>query len=430
MKNIAIIGGGAAGFFLAIHAKQHLPTARVLILERSRLTLQKLRLSGGGRCNVTNTFRDVQDLAQVYPRGHRLMKRCFARFDHLDIAQWFKTRGVSLLTQADQRIFPASNDSDTIALCLEQVAKSLGVELHLGVTVRKITPIACETENSLTSQPSQQSRQFRLTVGQQASVVGDLLFDAVALTTGGAARGEHHDWLSSLGHQIETPCPSLFTFTLPNPELQALTGLSVETAQIAIAGTKFRSQGPLLITHWGVSGPAVLKLSAHAARYFQTKDYRVRILISWIGFSQTDEAAALLEALQTAAPNRSMENHRPEQFVTRLWSYLLQRAGIDPHKKWSELSKKARNKLASILTADEYEMSERALYKDEFVTCGGVSLQSVNPNTLESRCCPGLFFAGEVLDVDGITGGFNFSAAFSTAFSAAQGIYDRLQTAT
>lgn len=410
--NIAIIGGGAAGFFLAIHVKELLPKARVVIIEKSSHPLSKVKMSGGGRCNVTNSFALVTDLSQVYPRGAKLLKRLFAAFNHEDAFEWFESHGVPLVTQDDECVFPRSQNSESIIICLTRCAKELGVEVRTKISVEGITPV----EGGLQLQTESTFHGLQ-----------NETFQAVALTTGGASKGEGHDWLAALGHRIEPPCPSLFTFNIADRALTSLMGIVVEEAIASIPGTKLRGEGPLLITHWGLSGPAILKLSSHAARHLYDTDYRAPLLIAWAGTTNSETVLQDLLALQNEGGRKQMGNVRPDYLQTRLWHYLLQRAGLSPDKQWGEVGRKGLNRLANVLTADAYSITGQGTYKEEFVTCGGVSLKSVHPSTLESKPSPGLFFAGEVLDIDGVTGGFNFTAAWSTAYAAAHGIAARLQ---
>ncbi|MDO5075617.1 MAG: aminoacetone oxidase family FAD-binding enzyme [Bacteroidales bacterium] len=408
-QQVAVVGGGAAGHFLAIRLKELCPRVRVVIVERARRVLAKVKVSGGGRCNVTNTFAAVQDLGQVYPRGAKLLKRTFRAFDHEAAWEWFEGQGVPLVAQEDECVFPRSQQSDSIIMALTRRAQQLGVETVTGVSVE-----AVEREG--------EAFVLRCGLGQVARE----RWTAVAVTTGGAPKGEGHAWLAALGHKMEAPCPSLFTFEVQDAALTALMGIVVEGAQLAIAGTKWRSEGALLLTHWGMSGPATLKLSAHAARYLHEHDYRAPLLVSWLGTPQTEVALQELLRLQGEAGHRLLGNVRPEGLQTRLWHYLLQRSGLMPERPWSEVGRKGLNRLANTLTADAYEISGRGAWKEEFVTCGGVALSSVDAARMESRVCRGLFFAGEVLDIDGVTGGFNFTAAWSTAWVAAEGLAQHL----
>ena len=402
--DIAIIGGGAAGFFSAIHIKQWVPAARVVIFERASKVLAKVKVSGGGRCNLTNSFAAVSDLSKVYPRGHRLLKKLLREFSHEDVYEWYEGNGVPLVTQEDECVFPQAQDSDAIILCLTRNAKQAGVELRTGCGVSSIV----RTEDG--------KLELALPEGRKEC------FDKVVITTGGAPKGEGYEWLEALGHKMETPCPSLFTFKINAPALTALMGIVVENAQTALAGTKMRAEGPLLITHWGMSGPAILKLSSLAARYLADNNYKARLLVSWVGGMSADEVQEEVMAIAGGSPRKQLGTMRPCGLQQRLWDYLLERCSLPVDRLWGELGKKGINRLVNVLTADAYEVADRGTYKAEFVTCGGVSLESISPKTLESKVCPGLYFAGEVLDIDAVTGGFNLQAAWTTGFVAAKSI--------
>ena len=387
MAKTAIIGGGAAGFFLAVNLKEMMPEMEVTIFERSSRVLAKVEVSGGGRCNCTNSFAQVSDLSQVYPRGHRLMKRLFHVFSYEDTYRWFESHGVPLVTQDDECVFPQAQDSHAIINCFLSLARRYHINICTG---RKI---------------------------QSLEELND--YDYVAVTTGGSPKGEGLRWLADMGHEIEPPVPSLFTFSIADAKLRALQGLVVEDAAAYIPGTKFRSEGPLLITHWGVSGPAILKLSSYAARHLAECQYKAPLGISWLQLSETDIQTAFRN-MADSQPQKLLTTYNPFGLQQRLWSYLIEKA-LDTRAtiRWCELNKKDANRLVNILTNDTYQIAGRAAFKDEFVTCGGVSLKAVNPSTLESRHVPHLYFAGEVLDIDGITGGFNFQAAWTTAYTIA-----------
>lgn len=410
--NAAIIGGGAAGFFLAIHLQRACPGLRVNLFERNGRTLSKVRISGGGRCNLTNSFAGVRDLCTVYPRGHRLMKRLLREFGAAETFAWFEAHGVPLTTQEDECVFPRSQSSDSVVLCLRREAEKAGVEVLTGHAVERVT--RCDDGT------------FGL---EFAGGIAPRRFDAVALTTGGAPRGEGHSWLAALGHQIEKPCPALFTFGIDEPKLTELSGIVVKKAQASIAGTKLRADGPLLITHWGMSGPAILKLSSYAARRLHERGYRDRLIVCWISTNDTARAATRLRQMLADAPRKQLGTLRPYGLQGRLWQYLLLRAGLTPEKPCAEVGAKGINRLATVLTADGYDIAGRGAFREEFVTCGGVSLESIVPSTMESRHCPGLFFAGEVLDIDAVTGGFNFQAAWTTAYIAARAMAARFAPA-
>ena len=385
----AIIGGGAAGFFLAINLKKMVPEMDVTIFERSHRVLAKVEISGGGRCNCTNSFAEVRDLSEVYPRGHRLMKRLFNVFDYRKAYEWFEQQGVLLVTQEDQCVFPKAQDSHVIINCFLSLARQYQIQI---VTGRKI---------------------------QHLEEVQD--YDYVAVTTGGSPKGEGLKWLSDMGHEIVSPVPSLFTVQIQDSSLTALMGTVVEHVSVMIPSTKFRANGPLLITHWGMSGPAILKLSSYAARHLAEQRYRMPLSVNWVEKTDAEIQAMLYESTARFSA-KQLSTLNPFGLPQRLWEYLLVKTLGGRTMRWGELSKKDVNRLVNVLTNDTYQTAGRAPFKDEFVTCGGVSLKSINPSTLESRHVPNLYFAGEVLDIDGITGGFNFQAAWTTAYTVASSI--------
>ena len=391
----AIVGGGAAGFFLALNIKEMMPDMEVVIFERSQRLLAKVEVSGGGRCNCTNSFALVSDLSQVYPRGHRLMKRLMHVFSQDDAYRWFESHGVPLVTQDDECVFPQAQDSHAIIHCFLSLAHRYHVDVRLG---QKITSL-----DDLKS------------------------FDFFAVTTGGSPTGAGLHWLAELGHEMESPVPSLFTFSIDNVRLHQLQGLVVADAEVRISGTKLRASGPLLLTHWGVSGPAVLRLSSYAARYLSDCRYQAPLSIGWVPQTE-NELQDQLYAMSSRESQKLLATCNPFGLQQRLWAYLLEKAlGGRASVRWGELNKKDVNRMINILTNDTYSIAGRAPFKDEFVTCGGISLKAVNPSTMESRHVPHLYFAGEVLDIDGVTGGFNFQAAWTTAYVAAQSIVSAAQ---
>lgn len=385
----AVVGGGAAGFFLAVNLKEMMPDMQVVIFERSHHVLAKVEVSGGGRCNCTNSFASVSDLSQVYPRGHRLLKRLFNNFDYQDAYRWFEEHGVPLVTQEDQCVFPQAQDSHAIIDCFLSLARRYHIAIRKGCKVQSLEDVSD--------------------------------FDYVVVTTGGSPKGEGLRWLAELGHEIEAPVPSLFTFSIHDKQLQALMGV-VTDVETMIPGTKLRANGPLLITHWGMSGPAVLKLSSHAARYLAEHDYQAPLAVRWLSLSDQEIASLLYEQVATQ-PKKQLTTYNSFGLQQRLWAYLVLKA-LDTRSqiRWVELNKKDVNRLVNVLVNDTYQIAGRAPFKDEFVTCGGVSLKAVNPATLESKHVPHLYFAGEVLDIDGVTGGFNFQAAWTTAYTVALSI--------
>ena len=390
MMKTAIIGGGAAGFFLAVTLKEMMPEMDVTLFERGTRVLRKVAVSGGGRCNCTNSFEGISDLQAVYPRGHRLMKRLMKGFSQRDAFQWFERHGVRLTTQADHCVFPQSQQSQTIIQCFEHYCRRYGVTVSTGVSIGSLAELAA--------------------------------YDFVCVTIGGQPHKEGLDWLAALGHEIVAPVPSLFTFNIDDAALRALMRTVVEQASAMIPATSFRASGPLLVTHWGVSGPAILRLSSYAARHLSDSGYQSALSVNWTDRKE-NSVVEELQLIATANPQKMLANVRPFDLPQRLWSHLLEKSLAErAERRWADLSRKDLNRLVNTLTNDNYLISGRAPFKDEFVTCGGISLSSVNTATLESRTVPHLYFAGEVLDIDGVTGGFNFQAAWTTAHTVASAI--------
>ena len=395
---IAIIGGGAAGYFAAIEAKRCAPDAEITIFEKNSTMLAKVAITGGGRCNLTNSFAQISDAKQAYPRGHKLMKRLLKHFSHTDVYDWFEREGVALVTQDDECVFPASQDSQTVISCLTGLATRLGVRQQCGHSVMDIRRNADDTLHLCFAN------------GREAD------FDRVAITTGGAPKGEGLQVFARLGHKIEQPVPSLFTFNVADADFLALMGAVVDPVVTSIPGTKFRAEGALLVTHWGMSGPAVLKLSSHAARFLSENNYHTQVAVNWTGITHSSATSEEVAAIVAANAQKQLASVRPFNLPSRLWLYILAKSGLQQQKRWGELGKKGISRLGETLTNDIHTISGKGRFRDEFVTCGGVSLSSVDMNTLESRVSPHLFFAGEVLDVDAITGGFNLQAAWTMGF--------------
>ncbi len=399
-QRIVVIGGGAAGFFGAIRMAEKSPDNEIIILEAGNKLLSKVRISGGGRCNVTHDCMENSELIRNYPRGDKALRQVFSRFTVSDIVAWFNGKGVELKTEADGRMFPSSNDSATIVNCFIGEAERLGINIRTGVRVTEIIP------------------------GKKIEILGEkgqrILADKVLVTTGGNASKEFYNLFRKIGHTIHEPVPSLFTFNIRSKDLHQLMGISMQDATVRISGTKFSESGAMLITHWGLSGPAVLKLSSLAARDLAEKRYEFNVSVSWSSFTSTqlDERIA---GYRINSGSKKLKN-LPLISPIRLWEYLIERAGITEHATYADLNKKAIVRLISTLSSDEYNVSGKTTFKEEFVTCGGVSLDEVNMKTMESKKVPGLFFAGEVLDIDGLTGGFNFQSAWSTAAVAADSI--------
>ena len=391
MKRIAVIGAGAAGCFCAAELRRRLPAVKVDVYESGPKPLAKVAITGGGRCNLTNSFEGIRSLSEAYPRGERLMKRLLRVFSQEDTWRWFEDAGVPLVLQDDHCVFPRSQDAMDIVHAL--LRKMEGVNLLLRTPVHEIRDAG-----------------HLLVDGEP--------YDAVVVTTGGAPKGL--PLLEGLDLEWIPTVPSLFTFTIQDEGLRALMGLVVE-ATVSIPGTTFKADGPLLITDWGLSGPAVLKLSSYAARHLHDAGYKAPLSVNWLSLSEA-ETRALLEELSTANPRKQVSNTPPAGLQARLWNYLTVKAGLRLDIRWAELGSKGLNKLVNTLTQDGYAIAGKTKFRDEFVTCGGVALSNLNPATLESKQYPGLYFAGEVLDIDAITGGFNLQAAWTTGYVAAQSI--------
>ncbi len=392
--DLIVIGGGAAGFFAALAAKGSRPDAKVAIFEKTAVLLSKVRVSGGGRCNVTHACFDPNLLSKHYPRGEKELIGPFHRFGPEQTIEWFESRGVELKTEEDGRMFPVTDNSETIIECLVAEAKQLGVEIHFRQRVETI---------------EKEGDHFVLTGKDNAQ----FLTKRLLLATGSQAEGQ--TWAKHLGHTIQEPVPSLFTFNVPGSPLEELSGISFESVRIQIKGSSLSQTGPLLITHFGFSGPAALKLSAWAAREFYEKNYNVEILINWLPSLSLEEIQKRLHTLKQKAPQKMLFVENPFHFPKRFWKHLL---GVSEEKKLNDIPLKELDRLAEKLHRDPYQVKGKTTNKEEFVTCGGVTLKEINFKTMESKICPGLFFAGEILDIDGITGGFNFQNAWTTGYIA------------
>jgi len=405
---VAVLGGGAAGFFGAIACAEANPQQVVYLLEKSPKLLSKVRVSGGGRCNVTHACESAAQLVQHYPRGGRQLKDAFKQFGVADTVAWFAKRGVPLKTEADGRMFPTTDSSETIARALEDAARRAGVRVLPRTAAEEIAVMP--------------DGEFKLTLsGEGSAAVGaELRAGRLLIATGGNPKSAAYDWLRALGHSIAEPVPSLFTFNVPASPLRDLPGVSVPHARVVLAGEKLQYEGPLLVTHWGVSGPAVLKLSAWGARRLHDLAYQGTALVSWVPTHTDETLRPWAQAFRLENGKKQVAAHPQFGLPTRLWRTLAAEAGIGPETRWNEVPAKAQNRLLELLLRTPLQVQGKTTHKDEFVTCGGIPLNEVNLATFESRRIPGLFFAGEVLDIDGITGGFNFQAAWTTGFLAGQ----------
>jgi predicted Rossmann fold flavoprotein len=406
--NVIVIGGGAAGFFGAIACAEANPQLKVTLIEAGNKPLAKVRISGGGRCNVTHHCFEPARLVANYPRGGKALRGAFSRFQPQDTVEWYKSRGVKLKTEADGRMFPITDSSETIIDCLMQAADRAKVDLRTGVGVKAVKQYQDERGASYFQVELKNERVMKC--------------DRLLIATGSNPLG--YRWAKNLGHKIEPAVPSLFTFNVRDSRLQGLAGVSVSNAQVKL-GTgknKLEQTGALLITHWGVSGPAILKLSAWGARSLFDFKYNSPLQINWLPESNQEDLNQLLTCLKQTNPQKKIVNYCPVELPKRLWQSLINYAEINPNKVWSEISKKELNKLVAEIVQGQYEIKGKGVFKDEFVTCGGVSLKEVNFKTMESKKCPGLYFAGEILDIDGVTGGFNFQSAWTTSWLAGQAI--------
>ena len=404
-NRIVIAGGGAAGFFAAIACAEADRQAEVTLHEATMHPLAKVRVSGGGRCNVTHACFDPRELTRNYPRGSRELIGPFNRFGPSETVAWFKERGVELKTEADGRMFPVTDDSATIVACLNAAATKAGVRLLMGSGLKALERVE-----------GVGGARLKATLSSGEPVMAT----SVLIATGGGKGSAGLSIAAAVGHTIMPPVPSLFTFHVDDPRLKELSGVSAARVGISAKGTRLRESGPILVTHWGLSGPAVLRLSAWGARELHAMDYRFTLVVNWAEPRSTDEARHQLEADRSAHPKRKVVSSNPFGIPARLWERLVAAAGIAAETTWSTASNDALRALALQATASEFAVSGKSMNKEEFVTCGGVSLPEVNMATMESRLCPGLYFAGEVLDIDGVTGGFNFQSAWTTGWQAGQ----------
>lgn len=398
---VAIIGGGAAGFFTAIHVKENYPQSEVTIFEKTTKILSKVKISGGGRCNVTNGATSIKELALAYPRGGKKLKKAFAIFSTKQTIEWFEKRGVPLIIQKDNCVFPKSQKSQSIIDCFLEEVNRLNIQIKLQKGVKAIKQVDKVLELKFLDEET-------------------LLFDKVIVATGGSPKRKGLEWLEKQNHKIVEPVPSLFTFNMPKESITELMGIVVEKALVSIQGTKLKSNGPLLITHWGMSGPAILKLSAFGARILSEKEYAFNVQVNWINIINNEIVLQELKEIVETHPNKFLSSIKPFQLSTRLWLYLLEKIELPANRKWQEIGKKGLNKLINILTNDLYSVKGKTTFKEEFVTCGGISLESIDFNTMQSKEVDNLYFTGEILDIDGITGGYNFQAAWTTGFIAAK----------
>ena len=402
-KKLIVIGGGAAGFFCAVNAARLNKDLEVIILEKSSKLLSKVKVSGGGRCNVTHANFSITSLVKNYPRGANFLKKSFHLFNTQHTVDWFQERGVELKTESDGRMFPVTNSSQTIIDCLINEANKYKVQIKYNTAVTELVK-----ENNLWVINTQKEEKINT--------------NFICIACGGFAKEESFQWIKNLGHSIELPVPSLFTFNIPNHSIHALMGLSVDNATIKVLGTKWQINGIVLITHWGLSGPAILKLSAFAARELYEKKYDFSIVINWVSEYNETQLRDEWTYFRNEFSSAKMVNKNPFKIPNRLWIFLLNDSEIDQNVRWNEATSKQQNKLISNLTSYVFYVKGKTTFKEEFVTAGGVKLHEIDANTMQSKVTEGIYFAGEIMDVDGVTGGFNFQNAWTTGFIAAQHI--------
>lgn len=403
MFDLIVIGGGAAGFFGAIQAAEMNPQLRIIILEKTTKLLSKVRISGGGRCNVTHNCFEPTELSHHYPRGQKPLKSLFRKYQAKDVVNWFEERGVQLKAEEDGRMFPVTDNSETIIDCFLRMTDQYRIRIETRTPVKEIKA---------------QANGFEILIEGGGKFTGKKILVAL----GGHPNPQAYECIKELGHTVSPLIPSLFTFNDSEKKFKDLMGVSVPNGLVRIAGTKLFQQGPVLITHWGLSGPAVIKLSAWAAEYLFEQKYEMTALISWIGNAQEEFVRAFLADYKSKHKKRKVFSYPLYELPTRLWLRLCEMAEIEQDKIWDELPQRNMNKLMELLIRCPFKIKGKTTFKEEFVTCGGVDLKEIDLDTMESKKVKSIFFAGEVMNIDGETGGFNFQAAWTTAFTAAQSI--------
>jgi predicted Rossmann fold flavoprotein len=407
-KTLVVVGGGAAGFFCAVNAARLSPKLKVIILEKSNKLLSKVKVSGGGRCNVTHNKTDVPAMAAAYPRGQHFLKKTLHQFSQLDTQQWFADRGVRLKAEADGRMFPTTDNSQTIIDCLLQEATKYGVVIQLQTSI---------------VQMESKAEGFALIDQRQQVHSADYL----CIATGGYPKAEQYHWLTSIGMKVQNPVPSLFTFNMPKEKIVQLMGVSVSDVRVKVLGSKLEQEGPLLITHWGMSGPAILRLSAWGALELATNNYQFSIQVNWLPMHNQQSIRDYLLQLKQEQAKQKLSNHKWPTIPQRLWLFLLEEAGAKEDLRWVDCPNTMLNKLAVFLCNHQFEVSGKTTFKEEFVTAGGIDLSTIDVATCASKTNSHLFFAGEVMNADGITGGFNFQHAWSSGFVVANAIAQQMQ---
>ncbi len=411
-KILVVIGGGAAGFFCAVNAARIHKDLKVILIEKSSHLLSKVKVSGGGRCNVTHACFNISDLIKCYPRGAAFLKKAFHQFDTSATINWFQEREVTLKTEEDGRVFPESNSSQTIINCLLNEANQYGIDIRMNADV-----VSVEYNQSVETKKA----RFHIVLRNQKTISSDYL----CIASGGFPKKSQYEWIEKLGHSIEFPVPSLFTFNIPNNKITSLMGITVQHVVIKLAGTKLQQNGPILITHWGLSGPVVLKLSAWGAIELAERKYEFEIMVNWLPDFNEHTLKEKFQILRFEIASQKIFNRNPFGLPARLWEYLLMESEVKEETRWADLPAKEQNKLIKILCSHSFFIKGKTTFKEEFVTAGGIQLSEIDPHTMMSRLLPGLFFAGEILNIDGITGGFNFQNAWTTGWIAANHLNEK-----
>ncbi len=414
-KRLIVIGGGAAGFFCAVNAARLNPALEVCILEKSNKLLSKVRVSGGGRCNVTHACFSIAEMVKQYPRGSAFLKKAFHHFFTTDTIAWFNERGIHLKTESDGRIFPESDSSETIVSCLLKEARSYGVEIMMNREVVRLS--------KLNPQPVGHGGTWLVGLkdGKQ------FLSDFICIASGGYPKAIQFEWITMAGHNIESPVPSLFTFNMPGNPITSLMGITIEKSVVKISGSKLTEEGPLLITHWGMSGPVILKLSSRGARQLAECNWNFRILVNWLPGYHENNLREKFQQLRFELASQKIYNRNPFGLPARLWEYLLALSGLKESLRWADLPLREQHMLIQNLCSQEFDIKGKTTFKEEFVTAGGILLDEIDSNTMHSKKFPGLFFAGEVINADGVTGGYNFQNAWTTGWIAAKGVGELLK---
>ena len=402
-KHLIVIGGGAAGFFCAVNAARLNPFLKVTLLEKSNKLLSKVKISGGGRCNVTHGCFEIADMIRKYPRGANFLKKAFHQFFTTDTVRWFEERGVVMKTEEDGRMFPVTDSSQTVIDCLMNEVNARKVEIIMNAEVKSIR---------------NESESFLVELSEARTLTGDF----VCIACGGYPKSSMFEWIRQIGHSVDEPVPSLFTFNVPGHPITKLMGISIEDAQVKIMGSKLSERGALLITHWGLSGHAVLRLSAWGARDLASCKWQFSIVVNWLAEYSENSLKEKFQELRSNSASQRISNRSPLGLPLRLWQFLCEQSGITETMRWADLPSVVQNRLIKNLAAYSFDVKGKTTFKEEFVTAGGIQLNEIDPNTMQSKFIPNLYFAGEVMNVDGITGGFNFQHAWTSGWIAAKAI--------